>query len=245
MTSPGTDTKSAGRRQPGFAGRYPARTGLLLLAAVLFGASSLAAGGDPLGETLDRFRTHYEGVRDLRARFFQRSLIASLGSEEVSRGELLYLRPGRLRWEVEDPERHVLVADGETLRMFSPADNILQIAPLEEGAVSQTALGFLFGEADLRRAFDVTLLDGDTTEKEGRVGDRGLALGLKPKQEASFERLEVRLDPGTLRVREVTIFDLLGNRTHLVLENTEENVGLEEANFTIRVPDDTEVIDLR
>jgi outer membrane lipoprotein-sorting protein len=43
----------------------------------------------------------------------------------------------------------------------------------------------------------------------------------------------------------VTIFDLLGNRTHLVLENTEENVGLEEANFTIRVPDDTEVIDLR
>jgi outer membrane lipoprotein-sorting protein len=245
MTRRGPDTKSAGRRQPGFARRYPAWTRILFVAAGLLAASSIAAGGDPLDETLERFRKHYEGVRDLRTRFVQTSLVASLGSEEVSRGELRYLRPGRLRWEVEDPEPHVLVADGETLRMFSPADNILQIAPLGEGAVSQTALGFLFGESDLRRAFEVTPLDGDATAKEGSAEDRGLRLRLDPKQEASFERLEVRLDPGTLAVREVTIFDLLANRTHLVLESTEENVGLEEADFTIRVPEDTEVIDLR
>jgi outer membrane lipoprotein-sorting protein len=63
--------------------------------------------------------------------------------------------------------------------------------------------------------------------------------------DASFERMDVRIDGETLRVAEVVIFDLLGNRTRLAFTESEENVGLEERVFTIRVPDDTEVIDLR
>ena len=63
--------------------------------------------------------------------------------------------------------------------------------------------------------------------------------------DAGFERLEALLDAEALTVSELTIFDVLGNRTHLILEDLEENVGLEEENFIIRVPEDIEVIDLR
>ncbi len=208
--------------------------------ALLLVTATTLAGGDALDLFLDRFEKRYEEAPDLRARFVQQSYIASLDREETSRGRLLYLRPGRFRWEIESPEPHVLATDGKALRMFEPNRRVLQIAPLGSGALSQTALGFLFGEADLRKTFELEPIEGPGTEPSTRIG-----LRLRAREGASFQQLEVWIDRETLDVRELTILDLLGNRTRLFLEQLELNVGLEEEAFTIRVPDDTEVIDLR
>jgi outer membrane lipoprotein carrier protein len=201
------------------------------------------AGGEAPPTQFTEFQKRYAEVRDLSARFVQHSLVAALAREETSRGRLLYQRPGRFRWEVESPEAHVLVTDGEVLRMFSPQDRIIQIAPLSAGALSQTALGVLFGEVELESMFEVERIEKPTGE-EAVTEDRTW-LRLHPRKDAAFERMEVLLDPKTLDVRELLILDLLGNRTHLRLEAVELNVGLKEDTFTIRVPDDTEVIDLR
>jgi outer membrane lipoprotein carrier protein len=213
------------------------------IALLLIAATSLA-GGDALDLFLDSFEKRYEEARDLRARFVQQSYLASLDREETSSGRLLYLRPGRFRWEIESPEPHVLATDGKALRMFEPNRHVLQIAPLGAGTLSQTALGFLFGEADLRTTFEIEPIDGaerkHRTEPQTRIG-----LRLRAREESSFQQLEVWIERETLDVRELTILDLLGNRTRLFLEQLQLNVGLEEEAFTIRVPDDTEVIDLR
>ncbi len=211
----------------------PSRTSLLGLLLV-----SLLGGTDEIGALLDAFQARYETIHDFRTHFEQRSHVVSLDRTEISSGTFLYQRPGRFRWEVEEPEQSVLVADGETLRMYDPGGGVLQIAPMTEGAMSQTALGFLFGEADFRRSFDVEPL----APTQGKPGTR---LRLTPHDDMSFERMEVRIDGETLRVSDVLIVDLLGNRTELAFGAFEENVGLEETVFTIRVPDDTEVIDLR
>ncbi len=210
----------------------PSRTSLLGLLLVL-----LLGGIDEIGALLDAFQARYETIHDFRTHFEQRSHVVSLDRTEVSSGTFLYQRPGRFRWEVEEPEQSVLVADGETLRMYDPGGGILQIAPMTEGGMSQTALGFLFGESDLRRSFDVELM--------APTSKPGTRLRLTPLEDMSFERMEVRIDGETLRVSEVLIVDLLGNRTELAFSAFEENVGLKETEFTIRVPDDTEVIDLR
>ena len=210
----------------------PSRTSLLGLLLVL-----LLGGVDEIGALLDAFQARYETIHDFRTRFEQRSHVVSLDRREVSSGTFLYQRSGRFRWEVEEPEQSVLVADGETLRMYDPGGGILQIAPMTEGGMSQTALGFLFGESDLRRSFDVELM--------APTSKPGTRLRLTPLEDMSFERMEVRIDGETLRVSEVLIVDLLGNRTELAFSAFEENVGLKETEFTIRVPDDTEVIDLR
>jgi outer membrane lipoprotein-sorting protein len=122
--------------------------------------------------------------------------------------------------------------------MFSPEDHVLQIAPLRGGSLSQTALGVLFGETDLRKVFDVERIDEEESQDH-------VWLRLHPRKDASFERLELSVDRETLDVQELVIHDLLGNRTRLRLEGIEQNLGLEEDAFTIQVPDDTEVIDLR
>ena len=208
--------------------------------AVLLAAPALA-GSDERAALVDAFDARYAGLRDFRTRFVQESYVAALERSETSRGRLLYRRPGHLRWEVEEPEPSVLVVDGETLRLYDPEEGVLQIAPVGAGGVSQTALGFLFGESDLRRSFHVELLPART----GEDGERRVGLRLMPRADAGFERLDLWLDVETVRVREVVIHDLLGNRSRIRFEGLEENVGLEETLFTIQVPDDTEVIDLR
>ena len=43
--------------------------------------------------------------------------------------------------------------------MFDPTERLLQIAPLGAGGLSHTALGFLFGEADLKGSFEAERIE--------------------------------------------------------------------------------------
>ena len=199
----------------------------------------VAGGGDSEGadRILERVQKRYDGIRDVRARFEQHSLVASLGREDVSRGTVVVQRPGRMRWEYEEPERNVIVIDEKAVSIYSPADAKLQIAPLDAAALSPTALGFLLGGAVLRDTFRAEFLSADDRPEIG--------LRLVPREAGGFEALEIWLEPDAYRLRESVLIDLFGNRTRLRFDEISENQGVAEGSFAIRVPDDTEVIDLR
>lgn len=210
------------------------------LVALLCGfALALCGGAEPeeAGALVERLQQRYDGVRDLRARFVQSSLVASLGREEVSRGVVMVQRPGRMRWEYQQPEPSVLLIDGSAVHLYSPGEAKLQIAPLEEGTVSPTALGFLLGGSRLDQTFRAERLAPDERGEPG--------LRLVPREDAGFEALELRLDADSLELRESLLVDLFGNRTRVRFEGVAENAGLPDDAFELEVPDGTQVIDLR
>jgi outer membrane lipoprotein-sorting protein len=218
-------------------GRSTTRTAsLALLALLLLGADPAA---DPEA-VLDPVQARYDSVRDIHARFEQKSFIASLGREETSRGRVVVARPGRMRWEYTEPAPSVIVVDGESVRMYDPREKKLQILPLGAGAVSPTALGFLLGEAKLRDTFRVAPSEPGRESPSGEV-----AFELLPRNDAGFESLLLRFEAQSYRLLESVLLDLFGNRTRVRFEQVVENGGIEEVAFTIAVPKDTEVIDLR
>jgi outer membrane lipoprotein carrier protein len=192
---------------------------------------------DPAAELLGRVQKRYDGIRDVRARFEQKSRVAALGREEESRGSVVIARPGRMRWEYETPEPSVLVIDGDSVRLYSPGDRKLSIAPLGGASLSPTALGFLLGEGVLAETFRAEGLPPATS---GEIG-----LKLVPRQESGFESLEMWFDPATLVLRESVLLDLFGNRTRVRFVDVAENVGAPARHFSLEVPDGTEIIDLR
>ena len=208
----------------------------MLLAAALL---ALGNGGaeDAASALLASVQTRYEGVRDFEASFEQRARVASLGREDVASGHIWVKRPGRMRWEYAEPEPRVIASDGDTLRMYSPADRQLQIASLKASNFSPTALDFLLGEADLGEHFDAEQLPPSD--------DGTLRLSLRPRSDARFEKLELWLDPATHQLRGSLLIDVLGNRTELRFSELRENRGISDERFTVEVPDGTEVIDLR
>ena len=212
----------------------------LALGAALLGNGPAAQPTPPAPELvalLDSVQKHYNGVRDLRASFEQESLVKALGKRDVSRGDVAFKRPGRMRWNYAEPEVRVLTVDPQAVRMFSATERQLQIAPIGQGSLSPTALDFLLGEADLRESFEATRIE-DAARKD-------VGLKLSPRGDTSFESLELWLDPASLKLRESVLVDLFGNRTVLRFAELVENGGVEDGAFEIQVPKDTEVIDLR
>jgi outer membrane lipoprotein carrier protein len=210
-----------------------ARAGLACLALALVAAEP----ADEAGRALDAVQKRYDAVRDLRADFEQTSFSVALGSETVSRGTVAVLRPGRMRWEYAAPDGRVIVLDKSAIRIWNPDEKQLQIAPLTEGNVSPTALGFLLGQSVLRDTFNAELIAAPERAERG--------LRLRPKTDGGFELLELWVDPKTSELRESVVLDLFGNRTRLRLSALRENAGVPESAFVFEAPAGAEVVDLR
>ena len=222
-----------GTRRRGAATR---RALLALGAACLVGGASPEPPTQETQQLLSAIQSRWERVQRVRARFEQRSRVAALGSDEVSQGSVLVARPGRMRWEYEAPQPSVIVVDGDAVRIYSPADEQLQIAPLTREMLSPTALGFLLGESDLRETFHAERLDAPSGE---------LRLRLVPVADSGFEYLELWLEAERYGLRGSVLVDLFGNRTELLFLEVGENIEVAADAFHICVPEGTEVIDLR
>jgi outer membrane lipoprotein carrier protein len=199
-----------------------------------------AATGDQLIADVQK---RYERVRDLRASFEQEANVASLGRTDLSSGTVTVKRPGRMRWEYAKPEARVLTIDGETVKMYTPGEKQLQIAPLSPESFSPTALSFLLGDGDLRESFTAEVIPAG--ERKDAAERNEVGLRLKPKSDASFEHLELWLGAVDLALRESVVVDLFGNRTTVRFRELVENTGVPEATFQVEVPSGTDVIDLR
>ncbi len=196
-----------------------------------------AEAEDEAGRTLDAVQTRYDAVRDLRASFEQSSFSTALGTEVRSGGEVTVERPGKMRWEYASPDGRVIVLDANSIRIWNPEENQLQIAAISVGNVSPTALGFLLGQSVLRDVFEAELIS------EPARAERGLRL--RPKSDGGFELLELWVDAKTYQLRESVVVDLFGNRTRLRLDQMRENEGVGSAEFEFSAPEGAEVIDLR
>lgn len=210
------------------------RLALPLLALGLMGNGPV---DPPVLRALDAIQARYDGIGDLTAAFVQTSYTAALGRESVHNGRVTMKRPGRIRWEYSAPDERVIVLDAETLRIYSPVDAQLQVAGIEQGSVSPTALSFLLGGGVLRDFFRA---EGIDDPKRAELG-----LRLRPRDESSFELIELWVERETYQLRESVLLDLFKNRTSVRFESIEENVGVDESAFEIDVPEGTEVIDLR
>src|SRR5215204_5725412 len=64
----------------------------------------------------------YDGAADFRARFTQTLTSTALGRKTNSSGEVMFKKPGRMRWDYEKPEKSSYVTDGGVLWLYEPDD---------------------------------------------------------------------------------------------------------------------------
>ncbi len=205
-----------------------ATRGSALLLATLLSASAVA-GGEPTtrppaakpqlappascaGEVAERVQRRYEGVKDIAAGFVQRTQSIALGTdaaEQVAKGHVVFAKPGRMRWSYLEPEASLVVSDGKLLWIYDPAAHEVQELDAGGGFLTGTALEFMLGEGRILDAFDVSAADCKSAS---------VRLHLRPRAEASYERLELLVDSRSGDVRESVIRDLFGNQTTVVFE---------------------------
>ncbi|MBW2665158.1 MAG: outer membrane lipoprotein carrier protein LolA [Deltaproteobacteria bacterium] len=181
----------------------------------------------------------YESVSDLSASFVQTARSVALGGKagrgQVSRGTVVFAKPGKMRWQYSEPEPSLVVSDGRTLWIHDPEHAEVQRMRVTEGYLSGAAIHFLIGEGDMRRDFTISGIacSEDTSELE-----------LIPKADVGYEKLRVVADRAIGELRRTTIYDLLGNVTEVVFSDVRANQHPDDSLFQFEAPPGHEVIDL-
>jgi outer membrane lipoprotein carrier protein len=201
-------------------------------------AAAPAAGRLDLKAVVDRVQRRYDGANDFRARFGQTVTNAAFGRKTSSSGEVLFKKPGRMRWNYEKPEQKLYVADGSTLWLYEPEDKQAFKQDLRSSQLP-AALAFLTGQGKLTSEFDVAFAKQTTY---GTPGDYVLALSPKQPQ-AQVKSILFVVDPGTFNVRESVITDAQGNVNDLLFSDIRINGGVADGTFRWSPPAGVRVID--
>jgi len=208
-----------------------------LIAAVLF--PSAAAAGDPaaadVAAVVAQVQARYDATTDFTARVRQEHTLSSAGKTITYVGSVAFKKPGRMRWELRNDDEQIIVADGQTLWFYQPAEKQVLRAPFRAAFRSTTPVSFLTGVGRLADDFEVKL--------ERRDGER-LRLELRPRQgEEEIGRMWLVVAAGTHDIVGAEVRDELGNVTRISFEEMQRNVGIDDGRFAFAVPSGVDVVD--
>jgi outer membrane lipoprotein-sorting protein len=211
----------------------------LLIGCVALRGAEVTTNSAP-AVTLDEVSRAMSGVKTVFARFVQERHLSLFQEPLRSEGYLSCEKPGRIRWEITQPYRSVLVSDGSGVAQFEWIDDQwkrldLGLADAMQHIVSQIA-GVIEGRyASNRREFDVTIA----------AGEGGPVLTLVPQQEKvrkMMRAIEVHLAPDLKGTRRVVLRESNADFTEIRFEEPVIDAVFPPATFNRSKPASLEVI---
>lgn len=222
--------------------RLAARAVGSLLGSFVVAASLIspapAAEGDVARERLQGLQRWLDSASGLHASFRQTLESGALGAGLEESGELWLQRPGRMRWEYNDPEFKLAIVVGERSWLYIEEDRQLFLGLLDERQSLLPRL--LASDTRLATHFEPFIKKGVNVEGGGRDG---LALTLVPRgQGVEFRQLELLLAPGSFAVLEARLTDPGGNRMRYSFAGWSDDPEMSEERFSFEPPPGTEIV---
>lgn len=193
---------------------------------------ALAAGSTPANRPgLDRLQNFLERVQSMHAAFRQEIVNGDQQVTEEARGHVTLKRPGRFRWDYEQPYQRVVVADGKQLWLYEADLEQVTVRSLGAG-LGETPAALLTGERDILERFEYV---------SSWSGDELVWVRLKPRSaDSDFESVAIAFagdKPAQLELK-----DRLGQQTRLFLSDVQMNARVADDTFEFKVPDGVDVI---
>ncbi|MDR1934475.1 MAG: outer membrane lipoprotein chaperone LolA [Candidatus Accumulibacter sp.] len=199
-------------------------SGVLYLCALLFVRPAEAGAIDKLYRFLDTTTT-------LSADFAQIVVAKNGRRPQRSAGTMLIWRPGKFRWQIDEPYSQLLVGDGERVWMYDPDLRQATVSRMD-AALGSTPAALLVGTDTLEKNFELRELEAreglEWVEAQPRSPDGG------------FEKLHLGFDGEELKAME--LYDNFGQTTSLLFSNPRRNQPLPDALFRFAPPAGVDVI---
>lgn len=202
---------------------------LWCMAALLLIAPLANAGA------IERLHQFLETTKTLRANFSQRVVAKTGKRPQQSSGSMIFVRPGKFRWQIEKPYSQLLVSDGEKVWIYDP--DLRQVTIKKAGqALGGTPASLLAGESGGRATLEKNFILREAGEREGLEWVEAV-----PKtQESGFEKVLMGFSGSDLKTME--LFDNFGQTTSLVFSEFERNPSIAPALLRFTAPAGVDVI---
>jgi len=96
------------------------------------------------------FESRYSSAHTLQATFLERYL-ENGRLVRTEAGDAYFLRPGKMRWDYQAPEKNTFLVDGKYVWFYSPADHTVTRMPAKRSEDWRTPLAFLTSHMKLSR----------------------------------------------------------------------------------------------
>jgi outer membrane lipoprotein carrier protein len=193
---------------------------------------SLASGDGDLKQALSALQRHYQETKSFSAKFTEE--IAPVGSPKRTRSGIVYFeKPGRMRWEFDEPSKELIVSDGTQLYNYDPDLNQVVEAPLAEALHSPGATEFLLGVGDVGKEFDASII-------ANKPADGLTHIRLTPKSGGNIVELGLASTNGDIQT--IRVIDQLGDITSVKLSQIVNNSPLSASLFTFMPPAGADIV---
>ena len=209
------------------------------VAAVALLAGALAAQTSAVTpeEAVANLEKALKTARTLRADFEQLHYSMSVSEPLREKGELLFEKPDRMRWEYKSPQDKVFLYKEGVLETYLPEDKQLTRSPVAEEALKSDIFGIFLGTMSFRDAYAIESNPFPTDAARVRQ------VKLTPKTEGDYSHILLEIDETTWLLRRAIFLEWAGAKREFVFSRVRTGIRLPSGAFTLKVPPGTEVID--
>ncbi len=187
-----------------------------------------AGEGTPGRIRLEQF---LDELTTFSARFEQQLFDEYGGLLESADGQVAISKPGKFRWEYQQPYSQMIVTDGTTLWVYDVDLEQVSINPFSQGGPGSPA-ELLVGEIDLEEHYVVT----------ESIGEDDIAwVSLTPRDEtAQYSSVEIGLDSDGIQAMKLR--DNLNQVTDIRFDDIERNGEISPEQFSFVPPPGVDVL---
>ncbi|MGK6351658.1 LolA family protein [Parapedobacter sp. DT-150] len=207
---------------------------LIMIALVLCSVASAQQKALTAAEVAlfkEKVTANTKNIRSLESDFTQTKQLSYVEKAITSSGKLYFKAPQQIRWEYLQPTRHVIVFDGQTMRVDAGADKKKQVDLTSNSrlnALSDLMVGTVQGGKILDDSrFDITYY------REGT----GYLARLIPKEGALrkyMKQVELTFEGTTFLLKRTKIIDPAADYTLITFEHQRKNATISEDKFTLK-----------
>ncbi len=190
-----------------------------------------------------KLQNTYEKAANLVAEFNQTTSVKFSGRVQEGSGSMIFLRPGRLRWDYIIPDRQVLISDGKSISMYFEKNNQMIVSNARDYLRSDVTYSFFAGTGNILKDFKIAEPDFENTRENSYL------IKLIPKStHPNVAYIHAWITDETFLLEHLQIVDHFDTVTDLYFKNVRidsdsyEGREITEDLFSFTPPAHTEII---
>ncbi|HWC17460.1 MAG TPA: outer membrane lipoprotein carrier protein LolA [Terriglobales bacterium] len=204
------------------------------ICALLLCARALAF--ESVHEIAGRVDSRYNRLATMKADFQESYSGAGLKRNES--GELWLQKPGKMRWDYDQPTQKLFLIDGKNAYFYVPSERQARRMPAKKLDDFRSPIRYLLGKTKLEREFKNLVLSSEAPRQTGDVILEGIPKGMEDR----VQRVVLEIMPAG-QIAGIRIEELDGSITEFSFRNIQENVPVKTGLFHFSPPPGIEVIE--
>ncbi len=203
---------------------------LLVLLILFCGLAAVGWAARPsLHQVEQAVNGRYNHAQSMRAAFTETYSIS--GDRQVESGVLWLRKPGRMRWEYQQPRPKLFLVDGKRQWLYIPGQDTVEVGSLKQMDDYRNPLRFLLGHTNLAK--ELTNLHFSNTPAL-RPGDWVLE-GIPKAYKNEYRSVRLEISPD-YKIRAITLRMVDGSQIEIVFSSIQYNPPLRSDLFRMKLP---------